>query len=73
MAGCHLAIDIGASSGRHIIGQVTDGRMELTELVQDFGHSTGRNHAASGTTSPSRPNASSARAKNSSMSSAGIR
>ena len=45
MAGCHLAIDIGASSGRHIIGQVTDGRMELTEvyrfengLVQRDGH-----------------------------------
>jgi hypothetical protein len=43
------------------------------ELVQDFGHSIGRNHAASGTTSPSCPNASSARTKNSSMSSAGIR
>ena len=34
MAGCHLAIDIGASSGRHIIGQVVDGRMELTEVYR---------------------------------------
>ena len=31
---CHLAIDIGASSGRHIVGQVKDGRMELTEVYR---------------------------------------
>lgn len=31
---CHLAIDIGASSGRHIVGQVVDGRMELTEVYR---------------------------------------
>ena len=32
MSACHVAIDIGASSGRHIVGQVIDGRMELTEV-----------------------------------------
>ena len=31
---CHLAVDIGASSGRHIVGQVVDGRMELTEVYR---------------------------------------
>ena len=31
---CYLAIDIGASSGRHIVGQVADGRMELTEVYR---------------------------------------
>ena len=34
MAACHVAIDIGASSGRHIVGQVVDGRMELTEVYR---------------------------------------
>ncbi|RVU97708.1 rhamnulokinase [Coriobacteriales bacterium OH1046] len=34
MQECHLAIDIGASSGRHIVGQVVDGRMELTEVYR---------------------------------------
>lgn len=34
MSTCHLAIDIGASSGRHIVGQVVDGRMELTEVYR---------------------------------------
>ena len=34
MAQCHVAIDIGASSGRHIVGQVIDGRMELTEVYR---------------------------------------
>ena len=34
MTSCHLAIDIGASSGRHIVGQVVDGRMELTEVYR---------------------------------------
>ena len=34
MTSCHLAIDIGASSGRHIIGTVVDGRMELTEVYR---------------------------------------
>lgn len=28
----HLAIDIGASSGRHIVGEVVDGRLRLTEV-----------------------------------------
>ena len=30
----HLAIDIGASSGRHIIGKVSDGVMELVEVYR---------------------------------------
>ena len=34
MKQCHLAIDLGASSGRHIVGQVVDGRMELTEVYR---------------------------------------
>lgn len=41
----HLAIDIGASSGRHIVGEVVDGKIELTEvyrfdngLVEQNGH-----------------------------------
>jgi len=34
MGACHVAIDIGASSGRHIVGQVIDGRMELTEVYR---------------------------------------
>lgn len=34
MGNCHLAVDIGASSGRHIVGQVVDGRMELTEVYR---------------------------------------
>ena len=34
MSVCHLAVDIGASSGRHIVGQVVDGRMELTEVYR---------------------------------------
>ena len=34
MNACHLAVDIGASSGRHIVGQVVDGRMELTEVYR---------------------------------------
>lgn len=38
-----------------------------SELVQDFGHSTGRDHAASGTVPPSGANAASTRPKNSPM------
>ena len=34
MGVCHVAIDIGASSGRHIVGQVVDGKMELTEVYR---------------------------------------
>ena len=41
----HLAIDIGASSGRHIVGEVVDSKIELTEiyrfdngLVEQNGH-----------------------------------
>ncbi len=30
----HLAIDIGASSGRHIAGEVVDGRLQLTEVYR---------------------------------------
>lgn len=29
-----IAIDIGASSGRHMLGQVKNGRLELTELYR---------------------------------------
>ncbi len=32
MGNCYLAIDIGASSGRHILGRVEDGRMVLREI-----------------------------------------
>lgn len=49
------------------------GAVRTLELVQDFGHSAGRNYAASGTTPPSGANAASARSKNSPMSSAGAR
>ena len=31
---CHLAIDIGASSGRHILGWVENGRMHLQEIYR---------------------------------------
>ncbi len=44
MSACHVAIDIGASSGRHIVGQVVDGRMELTEVYRfenGLGHKDG--------------------------------
>lgn len=34
MKDCYLAIDIGASSGRHIIGYVQNGRMELKEIYR---------------------------------------
>ena len=34
MNACHVAIDIGASSGRHIVGEVVDGRMQLTEVYR---------------------------------------
>ncbi len=30
----YLAIDIGASSGRHILGFIKDGRMELEEIYR---------------------------------------
>ena len=30
----YLAIDIGASSGRHIVGSVNDGKIELTEVYR---------------------------------------
>lgn len=32
MQPCYLAVDIGASSGRHIIGTVENGKMILTEV-----------------------------------------
>lgn len=28
----YLAVDIGASSGRHILGSVTDGKIEMEEI-----------------------------------------
>jgi rhamnulokinase len=34
MQKCYLAVDIGASSGRHILGFVRDGRMELKEIYR---------------------------------------
>lgn len=34
MQPCYLAVDIGASSGRHILGFVRDGRMELEEIYR---------------------------------------
>lgn len=34
MKDCYLAIDIGASSGRHIIGYVQNGHMELKEIYR---------------------------------------
>ena len=34
MQTCYLAVDIGASSGRHIVGRVVDGRMELREVYR---------------------------------------
>ena len=34
MQSCYLAVDIGASSGRHILGFVRDGRMELKEIYR---------------------------------------
>ncbi|MCR5304583.1 MAG: rhamnulokinase [Lachnospiraceae bacterium] len=44
---CHLAVDIGASSGRHIIGELVDGKIVLTEvyrfengMVEKDGHLT---------------------------------
>ena len=30
----HLAIDIGASSGRAIVGEVVDGKLNLTEVYR---------------------------------------
>ena len=30
----YLAVDIGASSGRHILGTVKDGKMELEEIYR---------------------------------------
>ncbi len=34
MRPCYLAVDIGASSGRHILGFVQDGRIELKEIYR---------------------------------------
>lgn len=34
MGARHLAIDIGASSGRHIVGEIVDGRLHLTEVYR---------------------------------------
>lgn len=34
MGGCYLAIDIGASSGRHILGRLEHGRLALEEIYR---------------------------------------
>ena len=34
MGSCYLAVDIGASSGRHILGHVEDGRLVLEEVYR---------------------------------------
>ncbi|MCR5450803.1 MAG: rhamnulokinase [Solobacterium sp.] len=34
MNACHLAVDIGASSGRHIIGQLENGKISLKEIYR---------------------------------------
>ena len=34
MQKCTLAIDIGASSGRHILGRVEDGKIRLEEIYR---------------------------------------
>ena len=34
MGNYYLAIDIGASSGRHILGHIEHGRMELLEVYR---------------------------------------
>ena len=34
MPNCHLAVDIGASSGRHIIGYLEDGKLKLREIYR---------------------------------------
>ena len=34
MADYYLAIDIGASSGRHILGSLEDGRIEIEEIYR---------------------------------------
>ena len=34
MPNCHLAVDIGASSGRHMIGYLEDGKICLKELYR---------------------------------------
>lgn len=34
MGNYYLAIDIGASSGRHILGRIRDGKMELEEIYR---------------------------------------
>ena len=34
MQPCFLAVDIGASSGRHIVGTVQDGKISLQEVYR---------------------------------------
>lgn len=34
MQPCYLAVDIGASSGRHIVGWVEDGHIQLKEVYR---------------------------------------
>ena len=34
MGGYYLAVDIGASSGRHMLGYLRDGKMQLEEIYR---------------------------------------
>ena len=34
MTNYYLAVDIGASSGRHILGHIEDGKMQLEEVYR---------------------------------------
>lgn len=43
MQSCYLAVDIGASSGRHIVGTVEDGRMRLAEVYRFENHLVRKN------------------------------
>ena len=41
----YLAIDIGASSGRHMLGKRVNGKIELKEIYR-FKNKTGASHSA---------------------------
>jgi rhamnulokinase len=43
MSGCYLAIDIGASSGRHILGYVKDGALRIEEIHRFKNQATMKN------------------------------
>ena len=48
MAEYYLAVDIGASSGRHILGHLEDGRMVLEEVYR-FPNGMKETHGHAGT------------------------